>query len=144
MRTITIQAASVADDSGRTTDAVLLYHLAEEYDNVIFIINRALSEAVSVQIGQDPMRLQPSKARAVGNGQQAHGYTVSLTSVDDPVVLATNMTKLYSQNRMYMDKIKDVNKETCHALITMSRVKAKVEKGLWTQALDVSHQRPCP
>jgi nuclear pore complex protein Nup93 len=144
MRTITIQAASVADDSGRTTDAVLLYHLAEEYDNVIFIINRALSEAVSVQIGQDPMRLQPSKAKAVGNGQQAHGDTVSLTSVDDPVVLATNMTKLYSQNRMYMDKIKDVNKETCHALITMSRVKAKVEKGLWTQALDVSHQRPCP
>lgn len=138
MRTITIQAASVADDSGRTTDAVLLYHLAGEYDSVIFIINRALSEAVSVQIGQDPMRLQPSKTRNAGDAQQGQD-TLSLTSVDDPVVLATNMTKLYSQNRMYMDKIKDVNKETCHALITMSRVKSKVEKGLWTQALDVSY-----
>lgn len=138
MRTITIQAASVADDNGRTTDAVLLYHLAGEYDNVIFIINRALSEAISVQIGQDPMRLQPSKARASGDSPPDQGDSLSLTSVDDPVVLATNMRKLYSQNRMYMDKIKEVNKETCQALITMSRAKDKVEKGLWTQALDVS------
>lgn len=142
MRTITIQAASVADDSGRTTDAVLLYHLAGEYDNVIFIINRALSEAVSVQIGQEPLRLQPSKARAATEGQPVQGDTLSLTSVDDPVILATNMTKLYSANRMYMDKIKDINKETCHALITMSRVKARIEKGLWTQALDVSLSEP--
>jgi nuclear pore complex protein Nup93 len=142
MRTITIQAASVADDNGRTTDAVLLYHLAGEYDNVIFIINRALSEAVSVQIGQDPMRLQPSKARTVGDNTADQGDSLSLTSVDDPVVLATNMTRLYSQNRMYMDKIKEVNKETCHALITTSRAKAKVEKGLWSQALDVGCLRP--
>ncbi|KAL8753507.1 MAG: hypothetical protein Q9199_004996, partial [Rusavskia elegans] len=42
LKTVTVQAASVADDNGRTTDAVLLYHLAEDYDNVIVIVNRAL------------------------------------------------------------------------------------------------------
>jgi nuclear pore complex protein Nup93 len=54
LKTVTVQAAAVADDNGRTTDAVLLYHLAEDYDNVIAIINRALSEAVAAEIGQEP------------------------------------------------------------------------------------------
>jgi len=139
MRTITIQAASVADDNGRTTDAVLLYHLAEEYDNVIVIINRALSEAISVEIGQDHMQLQPSKARTGGEMPQDQQGSLSLTSVDDPVSLAENMTTLYGRNRMYMDRIKDTNKETCQALLTMSRVKTKVEQGKWTAALDVGY-----
>lgn len=35
LKNITIQAAGVADDKGLITDAVLLYHLAENYDPVI-------------------------------------------------------------------------------------------------------------
>ncbi|CRK45124.1 hypothetical protein BN1723_019647, partial [Verticillium longisporum] len=43
INTVTIQAASFAEENGRTTDAVLLYHLAGEYDTVVAIVSRALS-----------------------------------------------------------------------------------------------------
>jgi len=140
MRTITIQAASVADDNGRTTDAVLLYHLAQEYDNVLTVINRALSEAVCVPIGQEQMRLQPLKPRIAPSSQQdqVQVNSLSLTSVDDPVVLARNMTGLYSQSGMYKESIKESNWTDCEALIRMSEARVCVENGQWGQALDVS------
>ncbi|CAD6443368.1 4ce156c7-7455-4d9e-8807-ef260a6d0af1 [Sclerotinia trifoliorum] len=137
MRTVTIQAGSVADDNGRTTDAVLLYHLAEEYDNVVNILNRALSEAIAVPIGHSPMRLQPLKPRSADrSGKPAH-TSLSLTSVDDPVELATIMTNLYSNNRMYLNKIKQENRAACEALLNISRAKEFVENREWASALDV-------
>jgi nuclear pore complex protein Nup93 len=134
MKTITIQAASIADDNGRTTDAVLLYHLAGEYDNVIVIITRALSEAISTPIGHGPMRLQPLKPRADGQEYQ----NGSLTSVDDPLTLATGMTDIYGRNTMYSSKIKDTNKNACMALLRMIQAKSLVEQEKWVEALDVS------
>lgn len=138
MRTVTIQAASVADDNGRTTDAVLLYHLAGEYDNVIAVITRALSESVAVPVGQDQLKLQPLKPRTTEVSKDNTGTSLSLTSVDDPVVLAKNMTDLYKTNMMFLDKIKPENKDACGALLSMSAAKSKVEEGRWTEALDVS------
>jgi nuclear pore complex protein Nup93 len=138
MRTITIQAASVADDNGRVTDAVLLYHLAEEYDNVVVIITRAMSEAVSVQIGQDQMRLQTLKPRSVPDSQRAQTNSLSLTSVDDPYILGKNMSDLYRSSSMYVSKIKEANQQACDILLTASMVKIFVEEGNWVGALDVS------
>lgn len=150
---VTRQAAVVADEHGRTTDAVLLYHLAEEYDNVIVIINRALSEAIAVDIGNDPVRLQPLKPRAqaqaqAGQQQQQQqavdgaGSSLSLTSVDDQVELARNMIGLYNQNALYYGKIKPANRDACGILLRMSEVKQRVEAGQWAEALDVSRIRP--
>ncbi|KAH0558466.1 hypothetical protein GP486_004879, partial [Trichoglossum hirsutum] len=101
LRTVTIQAAKIADDNGRATDAVLLYHLAEEYDNVITIINKALSEAIAIELGQEQIKLQPLKPRAGPDQQKGDaqpGSSLSLTSVDDPADLARNMVGLYNQN----------------------------------------------
>lgn len=144
LKLITMQAASVADDSGRTTDAVLLYHLAEDYDSVIAIINRALSEAIAVDIGQDQLRLQPLKPRAIAQQeqnqqlQQQNDSSLSLTSVDDPVVLARNMISLYNASALYFQKIRAVNRDACGLLLRMSEAKAKVAAGQWSEALDVS------
>lgn len=139
LKTVTIQAASVADDNGRTTDAVLLYHLAEDYDNVIQIINRALSEAIAVEIGEGELRLQPLKPRSDTQNQQqpAPGSSLSLTSVDDPAMLARNMITLYNSNALYYQKIRGVNREACGILLRMSEAKAKVAAGQWAEALDV-------
>lgn len=145
LMTVTVQAASVADDNGRTTDAVLLYHLAEDYDNVIVIINRALSEAIAVDIGQQQLRLQPLKPRTPApqgqmqqQQQQPDGSSLSLTSVDDPAVLARNMISLYNANALYYRKIRPANRDACGVLLRMSEVKSEVEAGQWTEALDVS------
>jgi len=137
--TLIVQAAVAADDSGRTTDAVLLYHLAGEYDNVITIINRTLSEALSVELGQEHMRLEPLKPRAqeASKPQEADNSTLSLTSVDDPLVLAKNMSYLYGQNSLVTQQIKASNREACTLLQQMSEAKALVESSHFMQALDV-------
>ncbi len=142
LRTVTLQAASVADDNGRTTDAVLLYHLAEDYDNVIAIINRTLSEAIAVEIGQEQMRLQPLKPRTTNQQaqnqqqQQLAGSSLSLTSVDDPAALAKNMISVYNANALYYQKIRAINRDACGVLLRMSDAKALVAAGQWAETLD--------
>ena len=140
LRVVTIQAASVADDNGRVNDAVLLYHLAEDYDNVVSIVNRTLSEAIAVDIGQEEVRLQPSKPRTNAQQdqtQQSDISTLSLTSVDDPLLLARNMTRLYGGNALYSQKIRESNRDSCDLLVAMAEAKAKTAAGYWSEAIDV-------
>lgn len=145
LRTITVQAAAVADDKGLTADAVLLFHLAEDYDNVVTILNRALSDAVAVNLGNAALKLQQPK-HAGEEGQQGPSAdtrsSFSLTAVDDPVTLARNMIGLYNTNAMYYQKIHSINREACGILLRMMEAKSKVEAGKWAQALDVSYPFP--
>ncbi|OJD13400.1 hypothetical protein AJ78_06134 [Emergomyces pasteurianus Ep9510] len=149
LKTITVQAAAVADDKGLIADAVLLYHLAEEYDNVISIINRALADAVAVDLSDTAMKLQPLKPRTMPDGQTQtqqpqlagttlaeQGSSLSLTAVDDPVVLAKNMIGLYNTNALYYQKIHQINRDACGLLLRTMEAKAKVGAGKWAQALD--------
>ncbi|KAK2589463.1 nuclear pore complex subunit [Conoideocrella luteorostrata] len=137
VNTVTLQAASFADESGRTTDSVLLYHLAGEYDTVVAIVSRALSEAISLEIGEDPMRLMPVKPRAGGAEAEAQqGGSLSLASIDDPVELAKTMMAMYERDAMFYRKIQDQNKVACRVLLEMSIIKKLVETGQWAQGLD--------
>lgn len=142
LKTITLQAAAVADDKGLTADAVLLYHLAEDYDHVIDIINRALSDAVSVELGSPTLKLQPLVPRTepLQDGQQGvsaqPGSSLSLTAVEDPVTLAKNMVSLYNANALYYQRIRQVNRDACGLLLRMMEAKTEVEAGKWTSALD--------
>ena len=139
LRTVTLQAASIADDNGRTTDAVLLYHLCEDYDNVISIVNRVLSEAIAVDIGEEKIKLQPLKPRANSRDQPKapEGSSLSLTAVDDPADLARNMINVYNGNALYYQKIRSANRDSCGALLRISEAKGKVETQQWAEALDV-------
>ncbi|SPO03832.1 related to nucleoporin-interacting protein NIC96 [Cephalotrichum gorgonifer] len=137
VRAVTLQAASFAEENGRTTDAVLLYHLAGEYDTVIAIVSRALSDAVALEIGQDPMVLAPVKPRAAaGEGGAEAGSSLSLAAIDDPVELARTMTAMYSRDAMFYRKIKEENKEACRLLLEFGVVKGLVEARQWAQCLD--------
>ncbi|KAI1428515.1 Nup93/Nic96-domain-containing protein [Xylaria sp. FL1777] len=137
VRTVTLQAARFADDNGRTTDAVLLYHLAGDYDSVVTIVSRALSEAISLEIGEDPMRLMPVKPRATGATAEAQpGSSLSLASLDDPIQLAYTMMSMYEKDAMFSTKIQNQNRTACHLLLQMSEIKGLVEIGQWPDALD--------
>ena len=152
VKAITLQAASFADDNGRTTDAVLLYHLAGDYDAVVAIVSRALSEAVSVDIGQGPMRLVPVKPRVeagreaggvTGGGEAAEpGSSLGLAVIEDPVELARTMMAMYERNEMFRRKIQDHNRIACSVLLQMSEIKSLVEAGQWMQCVDVGHGLP--
>lgn len=139
VKTVTFQAARFADDNGRTTDAVLLYHLAGDYDSVVTIVSRALSEAISLEIGEDPMRLVPVKPRANEKDPEVQpNSSLSLASIDDPVKLAATMMSMYEKDAMFYTKIESQNKNACHILLQMSDIKGLVEAGQWPEALDVS------
>ncbi|TVY85393.1 Nucleoporin [Lachnellula suecica] len=133
MRTITIQAASAADDNSRTTDAILLYHLAGEYDNVMVIANRSLGEHISTPLGQDSIRLQPLKPSENPNAPQA---SLSLVSIDDPLELTNAMARIYGSSRVFLDKIKASTKLACQALVKMAEIKQIVESRSWAAAMD--------
>jgi nuclear pore complex protein Nup93 len=142
LRTITMQAAAVADDKGLVADAVLLYHLAEDYDRVIEIISRTLSDAVAVEIGTTALKLQSLRPRgdpqpAPPEGSFEPGSSLSLTAVDSPVVLAQNLVRLYNSNALYYQRIRQVNRDACGMLLRMMQVKSEVEAGNWAPALDV-------
>lgn len=135
---ITHQAAAYADDNGRTTDAVLLYHLAGDYDTVIAIVSRALSEAVSLEIGEDPLRLVPVKPRAEGEAANAQqGTSLSLAAIDDPVELARTMMSMYERDAMFLNHIRDQNRIACNLLLKMSEIKEMIQRNEWAQAIDV-------
>ena len=137
IRAITLRAASFADDSGRTTDAVLLYHLAGDYDSVVSIVSRALSEAISLEIGEDPIRLEPVVPRT--SGQEAErGSSLSLAAIDDPVELAGTMMSMYERDHMFWQNIRDQNRLACKMLLKMSEIKGLVAEGRWPECLDVS------
>ncbi|KAK8094478.1 Nup93/Nic96-domain-containing protein [Apiospora hydei] len=137
VKAVTLQAARYADDNGRTTDAVLLYHLAEDYDSVVTIVSRALSEAISLDIGEDPLRLQPVKSRAGGREDEVQpGSSLSLASIDDPVDLARTMMGMYEKDAMFYTKIEEHNRIACHLLLQMSEIKGMVESGQWSESLD--------
>lgn len=141
LRTITVQAATVADDKGLIADAVLLYHLAEDYDHVIEIINRALSDTVSLDLGQSVADFQPLKPRVEQGASSAAaepGSSLSLTAVGDSVTLARNMISLYNSNALYYQKIRQINRDACGLLLRMLEAKGQVEIGNWAPALDVS------
>ena len=145
INTITREAAKMADDNGRTNDAVLLCHLANEYDSVIAILNRALSEALSVDIGQEPLRLEPLKPRlVVVDGQQPTDETstsLSMLGTDDPVDLARKVIALYDGNNLWWRKVSDLNRDTIRILFELNEAKKLIEARSYTEALGVSDSK---
>lgn len=136
LRSITKQSAATADQRGQTADAVLMYHLCEDYDDVVSVLNRALADAVTLDLGESPMQLQPLKPRREeGKGEssastQTDGPQSSLSltqSTSSPVELARNMISLYNDNAAYVNKISPSNRETCRVLLKLISARAHLE-----------------
>jgi nuclear pore complex protein Nup93 len=136
LASITRQSAAIADQRGQISDAVLLYHLCEDYDSVIGVLNRALADAVTVDLGQAPMQLQPLKPRQ-SNGKSVQSSvteeggpqsSLSLTqSTSSPMELGRNMVQLYNSNAAYFGKISSLNRDICSTLLGLLEVREVLE-----------------
>ncbi|GAM88013.1 hypothetical protein ANO11243_060420 [Dothideomycetidae sp. 11243] len=135
LRQITIGAAQIADENGRATDAVLLYHLAEEYDDVIAVCCRALSDSIATESGSVPVRLEPLKPRS--QTDVVPGSSLSLTSVTDPADLASNMKQVYEANALMYQRIRSSNRNQLELLLLISQAKNLHDQGKFALALDV-------
>jgi hypothetical protein len=145
IRNITQEAAKTADDNGRTNDAVLLCHLAGEYDLVVSILNRSLSEALSVDIGQEPLRLEPLKQRLTTANVPATDPTstsASMLGTDDPIELAHRIITLYNNNQLWWRKVSKSNRDTLGMLYSLNGAKQSLEVNRYMEALDVSNPSP--
>ncbi|KAF2718806.1 NIC-domain-containing protein [Polychaeton citri CBS 116435] len=141
LKHITVVAARTAEEQGRTTDASLLFHLAEDYNRVIEVVNQALSLYLTTDLGEAPMRLTPLKPRATdvprSNGQsQQMEASLSLTAVDDPIELARAMKTLYDHNAMYFNKIQSKNSDATNVLLKLADARRALEMGKWALAVD--------
>lgn len=141
VKSITQEAAKTADDNGRTNDAVLLCHLAGEYDLVVSILNRSLSEALSVDLGQEPLRLEPLKQRAPEELQRQldpASSNSSMLGTDDPIELARRVIKLYDNHQHWWRSVNKLNRDTLGVLFELNTAKKILEAGHYMEALDVS------
>jgi len=136
LKSITSQSAATADQRGQIADAVLLYHLCEDYDNVVSVLNRTLADAVTLDLGESPIQLQPLKPRKADGQSESSSTTqnggpqssLSLTqSTSSPVELARNMISLYNDNAAYYNVITPSNREVCGALLRLLSVRANLE-----------------
>lgn len=133
LRSITTQSAAIADQRGQIADAVLLYHLCENYDNVVGVLNRALADAVTLDLGDSPMELQPLKPRReqkapAAGSPQGPVSSLSLTqSTNSPVELAKNMAALYNRDESYFGKISNANREVCGGLLRLAAIRGHLE-----------------
>jgi len=113
LRTITEQAASVSEREGRVADAILLYHLSEEYDVVVSLINNFLGASLLEHSNLDSQSRQ----------------ALSIANTDDPAVLARNMLALYRQNASILSSISQNNLESCRMLLAIVDSRDQFRKG---------------
>ncbi|KAK9241385.1 Nup93/Nic96-domain-containing protein [Lipomyces kononenkoae] len=121
LRTITEQAAEQADQDGRTADAVLLYHLSEEYDVVVVIINKTLGESLAIA--------------DLSSDEVGAGVSMSLAAAEDPVQLARNMMSVYTNNGEILRKVTPKNREACAMLLHIVDARRAYEAGRWEECL---------
>lgn len=137
IKVVTMQAAAIANERGQVADAVLLYHLSEDYDSVVSILNNALADAIALDLGEYPLTLQPLKprrdqgqlspnsSRTISDNSQS---SLSLTqSTSSPVELAKNMISLYNSNASYYNHISASNRDTCGVLLQLLSARADLE-----------------
>ena len=134
LQTITEQAAVQADDDGRAADAVLLYHLAEDYNTVVQILNKSLSGHIALD---DGMSYRGSGSAEQSSANLAPGSSVSLAAVDDPAQLARNMLDMYHNNPNILLKINLRNREACGVLLHIWDAKKRFDEGNWDACLKV-------
>jgi nuclear pore complex protein Nup93 len=142
LKHVTLVAARTAEEQGRVTDAALLYHLAEDYNKVLQVVNDAVSQALTTDIGEKPARLTPLKPRDT-NSQNNQGdgqlqASLSLTAVDDPIQLARDYRQLYNSDAMYSKRIERKNSEACEVLLQLAEARRLLEACQWSQVIDVS------
>ncbi|KAL1589105.1 hypothetical protein WHR41_01954 [Cladosporium halotolerans] len=142
LRHITLVAARTAEDQSRTTDAALLYHLAEDYDKVVQIVNEAVSLALTVELGEEPQRLMPLKPRQHEGDQVPRELqgSLSLTAVDDPVELSRNFRNLYNSGAMYYAKINETTVANREILLHLADARRALDAGQWPVAVDCIEQ----
>ncbi|SCU98098.1 LAMI_0F13014g1_1 [Lachancea mirantina] len=116
---ITEQAASKADEDGRTYDSLLLYQLADEYDTVICTVNKLLSGLLSnTDLDQPLLNLDDN-------------------SETNPVLIAKRIMGIYINNLEIAKTIRSKSKENCLLFLKLVDIRRVYLNEEWRRALEL-------
>ncbi|SCU78242.1 LAME_0A03840g1_1 [Lachancea meyersii CBS 8951] len=116
---ITEQAARRADEDGRVYDSLLLYQLADEYDIVIRIVNKLLSDLLSNTDLAQPL------------------LNTDDNNETSPVLIAKKLINVYVNNLEIAQKIHSKNKEICILLLKVVDIRRSYYTQNWHETLEM-------
>ncbi|CUM66364.1 uncharacterized protein PRCAT00004028001 [Priceomyces carsonii] len=126
---ITEVSALRCEEEGRVFDALLLYQLCQDFNTVVSLINKLLSELLSTTDLDQPLI-------DLGHYESLNGEVKkSDTSDNNIILLSQQIMKSFESNSTISDKISPQKKETCNFLLPIINIREVFLKQNFQQAL---------
>ncbi|WBW75540.1 nucleoporin Npp106 [Schizosaccharomyces osmophilus] len=119
------EGARNADDDGRYGDSILLYHLLGDYDTVIGVAVKNLSQSI-ISRGLWMADSQEQSQRKSSPNVVANGA---------PDALARSLLEIYESNPEKSVKVSKTNKDMCKLLLLVMDARTLYDKGEWQGVL---------
>ncbi|CAO1614488.1 unnamed protein product [Sympodiomycopsis kandeliae] len=131
LRQIVHAAATRSEAEHRSRDAILLFNLAEEYDQVISVLNRELGASLFLNDSSDADLLQGASESSKLNASR------SLTATEDSTQLARAILDTYENSTHILSKINQKKRETCRLLLELKQSIRHVRNGNIERGLEI-------
>ncbi|RKP32102.1 NIC-domain-containing protein [Metschnikowia bicuspidata] len=133
-RQITEIAASRCEEEGRVFDAVRLYQLCQEYNTVVALLNKFLSEILAMSELNKPFLSHQTY-------QTADGEKLPLETIDNNFILLNkHIMKVFGNNSRVLEAISSKEKEINAYLLPIVEIREKFVRKEWQAALDAVKQ----
>ena len=118
-------AASRTSSQQRLSDAIILYNLAEDYDTVVAVLNKALGASLS----------QPASSNGTASGEAT---SIGFGAEQDISSFANGILDHYQKDLGKWNRVGEKNRETCRVLLRLKEAFLFYQEGRLEQALEVS------
>ncbi|OBA20393.1 NIC-domain-containing protein [Metschnikowia bicuspidata var. bicuspidata NRRL YB-4993] len=127
---ITERSAQRCEEEGRAFDALRLYQLCQEYDTVVSLLNKFLSEILSMTELDKPLLTGATYRTPEGGMQPVE------TSENNLILLARKLKGIFERNSFISGQITPKEKEINEYLLPMVDIRDRFVKKDWQGALD--------
>lgn len=125
-----IEVTSVrCEEEGRIFDALTLYQLCQDFDTVVSLINKLLSEIFATSELDKPL---------IANGNYANSdrQTQPSDTVDNNIILfSQQIMKTFNNNSIILDKVSTIQKQTNDLLLPIISIRENFCHKNWHQTL---------
>lgn len=111
-------SAKKCEEEGRVFDALLLYQVCQEYDTVLMIINRILSELITTT------ELDKSLVKSGNYEADTDSSDPNKDTIDNNIVLLSkHILNTFNNNSSILTKVKKSLKNTCDLLVSIISIR---------------------
>lgn len=129
-------SASRCEEEGRTFDALQLYQLSQDYDTVVKMINKILSEVLTM-LELDKSLLSKGDYKAASENQK------SKNDFDGNIIVLSNqIMSMFRNNSRIMEQITESNKEVNAQLLSILDIREQFAAKDWSGSLALLEKLP--